>query len=1562
MKPKNRKTIAVSIAALTVAAGTIVGVGMEYNARSSFQPFSSNQKLQSSQVLFPDTENGLGADQNSEDSDSFWEKNDNSDDTLGNGTNTGYLFNQEESSLPDSVPSGALSQGNTGMGDSSNTPSGNQNEIYEIGGNGSGSSPDLIVPGGGSGGQIIGGTTGGGSLDSGGSGSGNGNGNTGNNGTGDNGNSGGNSGTNTGDNTGDNTGGGEDPNPTPSNRYENIKDPEVKRDPGREDFNSGGSGIPGRPYEESKDEVAKIPEDSKVVMIYPTINSYTLYQGQEINELTLFNAVTAYVGDTASVKAYYWTADDLGTYIRVAGISFDGGETIHDASEFPITVPKEEGLETCRVYYEYRFDENDDWTRYVDSLGNDHVEVTIESYRLFLLDEKLADDAESIDQDHVMFSDHTVMTNDFETVGKINLFYCVSDLFTYRGEDPDNLTHLFPGWEENGEAVDWYYDTERPGRHILEPADPVDLDPAYTAALQLAWLDENYDDGGYNLSYLQTLTGWSGGREQKAERGEPIVWYQQISETLAPAVLKVPEYIQAITVDRDNAFEVDELVLPSTVLLVADNEYLRVNNRYTVAEDNPYLSSEYGMLFNKEKTVLMAIPYEAKEIRIPAGVQKVQLSSDNALTSITFEETDEENLPNLNLSYLSGVTLRFESEDLMVQYAADHKKELDGIGLAVGDGAVYHLTDNMLIDQENGTLHRILPDATVVTIPASVRAIETGAFDGSSARIVVMSADEAVTLQPGSLSGSLLEKYICKSKTQAEEIESQRDSAGAPEDMIVAYGETKNGYTYYTDDDGSTTLLSAPADAVRFDETTLPDVKITTIADQAFRNCASLQWVILPESVSRIGTMAFEDCSALEGVLINNEESITIGDEAFEGCSALRFVASNAVTAEMENGYDPRVYESGGGLTTEYTCFFFIPADGWGYGFNTTAAAFGETYEFLEDGDNKFLAAVSRSESDLAPADSENETDGASAGSETVRILRSGKTLNGALAIPKTTTRIDEFALSYTEGSFTVDWENLPNLFWIGNGAFCVSGLEGEVHLISANTYLVDYAFYGCPGITKVTVDHTASLGSDLFGSDTALKSVSFLDMENGQNLYYGMFNNCESLTDLTLDSADVPKLVIPGLGNGFQFNYVWSADEEAEHLSIHLREGSDLLEYIKEWRYYFAGYYSFNYDTPYLEMWNALNMTWIRDDFSEEDDVWRLPTDQETDMLAKLALLSAENNIRTMLGCDTVVNPVDFYAYRIEYSGDMGYLTLTDACTDETEITLDWSTVDMPEGWYLDYLGMYAFASSPQLTKVTVNDPLPGIHEGAVWGLNGDFTLVLNDTTDSATSLLLNEEGSPFEFGMDTDKLHVVVPEDRKEEYYNSWIYPLAGYSDLWSLYDAVMAELGFDADFDAILARVDEILEPVKATAAKILDYTVPEEVDEELQAVTEGMIRTALAGRKAVVTAEAEAEKETEAAESTEAAETTKSAEPSETESAPETKAGETGNSSKETKNDKTDETNTEESTKDSENITESESDEGDTSEDSGSETKSDPALVPETAGSTEKSKAEETNHDH
>ena len=143
-------------------------------------------------------------------------------------------------------------------------------------------------------------------------------------------------------------------------------------------------------------------------------------------------------------------------------------------------------------------------------------------------------------------------------------------------------------------------------------------------------------------------------------------------------------------------------------------------------------------------------------------------------------------------------------------------------------------------------------------------------------------------------------------------------SVSADDSMVISY-PVEGGNLYFekatgtiADCDDTVTAADIP--------TQIDGVAVTSIGDNAFRDCNTLQSVTLPDGLKSIGYGAFWECSGLTSVVIPgsveymdgsafrscfNLESVTImdgviaiGDEAFAGCNSLTSVAiPNSVRA-----------------------------------------------------------------------------------------------------------------------------------------------------------------------------------------------------------------------------------------------------------------------------------------------------------------------------------------------------------------------------------------------------------------------------------------------------------------------------------------------------------------------------------------------------------------------------------------------------------------------------------------------------------------------------------------
>ena len=170
---------------------------------------------------------------------------------------------------------------------------------------------------------------------------------------------------------------------------------------------------------------------------------------------------------------------------------------------------------------------------------------------------------------------------------------------------------------------------------------------------------------------------------------------------------------------------------------------------------------------------------------------------------------------------------------------------------------------------------------TSITIPNSVTSIGRSAFSGCTSLTSITIPNSVTSIGRSAFSGCIFakENFVNHSVLDAEENNYWGASIGDTEiDGLLIRNDTVIDCRQYV-----TSVI-------------IPN-SVTSIGDLAFYHCSSLTSITIPNSVTSIGNLAFSGCSSLTSVTIPNSVT-SIGGSAFYSCSSLSSVTiGNSVTS-----------------------------------------------------------------------------------------------------------------------------------------------------------------------------------------------------------------------------------------------------------------------------------------------------------------------------------------------------------------------------------------------------------------------------------------------------------------------------------------------------------------------------------------------------------------------------------------------------------------------------------------------------------------------------------------
>ena len=322
---------------------------------------------------------------------------------------------------------------------------------------------------------------------------------------------------------------------------------------------------------------------------------------------------------------------------------------------------------------------------------------------------------------------------------------------------------------------------------------------------------------------------------------------------------------------------------------------------------------------------------------------------------------------------------------------------------------------------------------------------------------------------------------------------------------------TYQGSTYSSYPDEYSGDIVIPA-SVTYNNVTY---SVTSIGNEAFRNCATLTSVTIPNSVTSIGKRAFQYCTDLTSITIGNSVT-SIGEEAFFGCSSLTSVTiPNSVTSigDYAFGDVPNIIYYGSLLGSPWGARCI---NGFVDGYFVYTSALKTT----------LMACCTSVQGDIVIPNSVTRI------GERAFSGCSGLT---SVTIPNSVTSIGNYAFS---GCSSLTSVTIPNsVTSIGSSVFqgC-SSLTSPIYNVHVFAYMptsysgaytipdgiesiAGNAFYGCSSLTSVTIPNSVtSIGSSVFQGCSSLTSVTIPNSVTSIGDY--AFSGCRSLISVTIPNS----------------------------------------------------------------------------------------------------------------------------------------------------------------------------------------------------------------------------------------------------------------------------------------------------------------------------------------------------------------------------------------------------------------------------------------------------------
>lgn len=407
----------------------------------------------------------------------------------------------------------------------------------------------------------------------------------------------------------------------------------------------------------------------------------------------------------------------------------------------------------------------------------------------------------------------------------------------------------------------------------------------------------------------------------------------------ASCVLEVPEgtlCIMGEAFKNTSGIKFKGVNIPASVVNIGDRAFTYCENVefFEVAEDNLYYSAdENGVLYNKDKTVLISYPRAgaASHFTIPETVTRIEpyaFYNCANLTSVNICEgvVSIGEYAFYGCTNLIDIKLPDSLRETEIYAFADSGYYLDESNwendiLYIGNHLIGYneeITSSIVTEIKDGTVSiaqaALYGFTNPLPIPESVKGISDGAFIksnapetveisenveymgdmvfGSTETVKELAVDEDNPYYSSDDYGVLFnkDKTVLIDYPEASDMTEYTIPASVEEIANSAFAGCKNLKSVNFEENSAMISLSISAfySCTSLESITLPET-LSEIDDSAFSGCTSLKSVSIPENIMKINGYAFDNCTALETVEFSGSSKLRyLGSGAFNSCTSLK--------------------------------------------------------------------------------------------------------------------------------------------------------------------------------------------------------------------------------------------------------------------------------------------------------------------------------------------------------------------------------------------------------------------------------------------------------------------------------------------------------------------------------------------------------------------------------------------------------------------------------------------------------------------------------------------------